>query len=150
MEIATLTRRELAFCVMAIAAGIAAIEIATTAVGPPLRIDWDWFKSVGLGLLCLLAAVLGYFAPRHPWRWGFLPILVIPFWILLRSGGGTMWPVFAIAFMAASIACVSNWLSVVSPERSRLLEPGSMRFSTAASGTSLTRTQIFTEASPWL
>jgi lipopolysaccharide export LptBFGC system permease protein LptF len=115
MEIATPTRRELAFCVLAIAAGIAAIEIATTAVGPPLRIDWDWFKSVGLGLLCLLAAVLGYFAPRHPWRWGFLPILVIPFWILLRSGGGNMWPVFAIAFMAASIppiiaAYVGAWL----------------------------------------
>ena len=51
--------------------------------------------------------------------------------------------------MAASMAWVSNWLSVVSPDRSRRSEPGSMRFSTAASGTSLTRTQIFTDASPW-
>src|SRR3954471_10543091 len=51
--------------------------------------------------------------------------------------------------MAASMAWVSNWFSVVSPERSRRLEPWSMRFSTAASGTSFTRTQIFTNASPW-
>ena len=48
--------------------------------------------------------------------------------------------------MAASMAWVSNWLSVVSPERSRRLEFESMRFSTAASGTSFTRTQIFTES----
>ena len=49
--------------------------------------------------------------------------------------------------MAASMAWVSNWLSVVSPERSRRLVLWSMRFSTAASGTSLTRTQIFMRCS---
>jgi hypothetical protein len=46
--------------------------------------------------------------------------------------------------MAASIAWVSKGFRFLSPERSRRLEPSSMRFSTAASGTSLTRTQIFT------
>ena len=98
-----MTRWELIFCALAAAAGVAVIEIATTALGPPLRIDWGWFNTAGLALLCLLAAGLGYLAPRHPWRWGFLPILVVPFWILLRGGGGNLWPPFAIAFMAFSI-----------------------------------------------
>src|SRR4051794_31202190 len=45
--------------------------------------------------------------------------------------------------MAASMAWVSKGLRFFSPDRSRRLVFGSMRFSTAASGTSLTRTQIF-------
>ena len=46
--------------------------------------------------------------------------------------------------MAASMACVSKGLRFFSPVRSKRPVEGSMRFSTAASGTSLTRTQIFT------
>src|SRR5215212_10208821 len=45
--------------------------------------------------------------------------------------------------MAASMAWVSNGLRFFSPDLSSRLELGSMRFSTAASGTSFTRTQIF-------
>src|SRR3954468_2334343 len=45
--------------------------------------------------------------------------------------------------MAASMAWVSKGFRFFSPERSRRFELESMRFSTAASGTSLTRTQIF-------
>ncbi len=45
--------------------------------------------------------------------------------------------------MAASMAWVSKGLRFFSPLRSRRIVLGSMRFWTAASGTSLTRTQIF-------
>ena len=110
-----MTRWEFTFCVLAAAAGVIILEIATTAFGPPLRIDWDWYKTAGLPLICLLAAGLGYLAPRHPWRWGFLPIVVVPFWILFRGGGGSMWPIFAFSFIACSIppiitAYVGAWL----------------------------------------
>ena len=50
--------------------------------------------------------------------------------------------------MAASMACVSKGFRFFSPERLRRPVEGSMRFSTAASGTSLTRTQIFTGSGP--
>src|SRR4051794_26540147 len=50
--------------------------------------------------------------------------------------------------MAASMACVSYGLRFFSPLRSRRPEDGLIRLVTAASGTSLTRTQIFM-ASPW-
>src|ERR687894_361579 len=46
--------------------------------------------------------------------------------------------------IAASIACVSYGFRFFSPERSSRPVEGSIRFSTAASGTSFTRTQIFT------
>ena len=49
----------------------------------------------------------------------------------------------SLTCMAASMACVSNGFRFFSPERSIRMELSSMRFSTAASGTSLTRTQIF-------
>ena len=46
--------------------------------------------------------------------------------------------------MAASMACVSYGFRFLSPLRSKRPVDGLIRLSTAASGTSLTRTQIFT------
>src|SRR3954451_14467494 len=54
----------------------------------------------------------------------------------------------SLSCMAASMAWVSNGFRFFSPERSRRPVDGLMRFSTAASGTSLTRTQIFTGSWP--
>ena len=54
----------------------------------------------------------------------------------------------SLSCMAASIACVSNGFRFFSPLRSMRPVDGLMRFSTAASGTSLTRTQIFTAYKP--
>ncbi len=50
----------------------------------------------------------------------------------------------SLSRIAASMACVSKGLSRVSPPRSRRPVAGLMRFVTPASGTLLTRTQIFT------
>ena len=52
----------------------------------------------------------------------------------------------SLSCIAASMACVSNGLRFFSPPRSSRPVEGLIRFSTAASGTSFTRTQIFTEA----
>ena len=56
----------------------------------------------------------------------------------------------SLSCIAASMACVSNGFRFFSPLRSRRPVEASMRFSTAASGTSLTSTQIFTEDTSWL
>ena len=45
--------------------------------------------------------------------------------------------------IAASMPCVSNGLRFFSPERSSRIVDASIRFCTAASGTSFTRQQIF-------
>src|SRR5690349_5600978 len=52
--------------------------------------------------------------------------------------------------IAASIAWVSNGLRFFSPLRSSLIVFGSIRFSTAASGTSFTSTQIFKARVPFV
>jgi hypothetical protein len=49
----------------------------------------------------------------------------------------------SLSCMAASMAWVSKGLRLFSPLRSSRMVPVSMRFCTAASGTSFTRTQIF-------
>ena len=51
----------------------------------------------------------------------------------------------SLSCIAASMACVSNGLRFFSPLRSSRPVEGLIRFSTAASGTSFTRTQIFTQ-----
>jgi hypothetical protein len=108
-------RSEWATCAAAMAAGIGVIEFAIVSV-TPLRVDWDWFNSGGMVTLCLIAAALGFLEPRHPWRWGFLPIAAIPAWMLVRGGSlGNMWPIFLLSFAAAAIppmiaAWIGAWL----------------------------------------
>src|SRR2546421_132075 len=72
---------------------------------------------------------------------GARPALSGP-WVAATTSSTSALPPSLIC-MAASIAWVSKGLRFFSPERSRRLLPASMRFSTAASGTSFTRTQIF-------
>ncbi len=51
--------------------------------------------------------------------------------------------------IAASMPWVSKGFRFFSPERSSLIVEGSIRFCTAASGTSFTRQQIFKCVPPW-
>ena len=55
----------------------------------------------------------------------------------------------SLSCIAASMAWVSNGLRFFSPLRSSRPVEASMRFSTAASGTSFTKTQIFTGDTSW-
>src|SRR4051812_7169119 len=67
--------------------------------------------------------------------------------VTAMTSSTSIWPP-SFSCMAASMACVSKGFRFFSPERLRRPVEGSMRFSTAASGTSLTRTQIFTGSGP--
>ena len=98
-----MTRQETAFSVLGAVAGIALVEVATIQLSP-LRLDFGWYGTTGLPLLGLLAAVLGYFAPRQAWRWGLIPTAAALIWILIRSRDvGNLWPIFVVVFMATSI-----------------------------------------------
>ena len=110
-----MTRDEWIGIAAAVAIGIGVIEWSFISI-EKLRIDWDWFQSVGLILICATAGLLGYWQPRHAWRWGFLSIAAIPVWILIRAGSlGPMGPIFVLGFMAFVIppivaAVIGAWL----------------------------------------
>jgi len=72
-----MTRDEWISVAAALVIGIGVIEWSFISI-EKLRIDWDWFQSVGLILICAAAGLLGYWQPRHAWRWGFLSIAAIP------------------------------------------------------------------------
>ena len=109
-----MTRQEALFCVLSVGAGVAVVN-AAFIVPEAARVDWAWYNATGMPLLCVLAAALGFLEPRHAWRWGFLPIIVVPPWIFWRSGGnGALWPIFAIVFLSWAIAPVmSAYLGVL-------------------------------------
>ena len=103
-----MTRQETAFSVLGVVAGIALVEVATIQLSP-LRLDFGWYGTSGLALLGLLAAVLGYFAPRQAWRWGLIPTAAALIWILIRSRDvGNLWPIFVVVFMATSIVPIGS------------------------------------------
>jgi len=99
-----MTRREAVFCVLSLAAGVVVLDAAIIAPEKAL-VDWSWYRATGMPIICLLAAALGFLEPRHAWRWGLLPIIVVPPWVLWRSGGnGALWPIFFIMFLYRAIA----------------------------------------------
>jgi hypothetical protein len=101
-----MTRKEAAFCLLSLAAGV--VVLAAAIIEPAVgRVDWPWYQSTGRIILCLLAAGLAFLEPRHAWRWGLLPIIVVPPWVLWRTDGyGTMWPIFMLIFLHWAIAPV--------------------------------------------
>jgi hypothetical protein len=80
-------------------------------------------------------------APSDTALWSARTALSGPIDTAMTSSTGTSPP--SLICMAASIACVSKGLRFFSPLRSIRPVEASIRFSTAASGTSFTRTQIF-------
>jgi hypothetical protein len=110
-----MTRSEWANSVAALATGVGVIEFSFISI-VPTRVDWNWFESGGLTIISLVAGILGYLEPKHAGRWGFLPIVAIPAWMLIRGGNlGNLWPIFLFAFMAFAIppmiaAWIGAWL----------------------------------------
>ncbi len=54
--------------------------------------DSDLYFTLGLPLVYLLSAVLGYLEPNKPWRWGAAPLAGQGLWMLLTQGPGNLLP----------------------------------------------------------
>ena len=58
------------------------------------REAWDsaWYFQAAIPAQCLISAVLGYFAPVRPWRWGAVPMGAQTLWMLASQGVGNLFP----------------------------------------------------------
>lgn len=68
--------------------------------------DSALYYQIGMPVICLASAVLGFLEPRKSWRWGALPICGQFFWLLITQGPGNLLPLGMIAFSILSIPSI--------------------------------------------
>jgi hypothetical protein len=84
----------------ALAIVIGALTWAVISAASGRREAWDssWYFSVGMPVICVASAVLGFLEPRRSWRWGVAPLAGQFFWMLGTQGPGNLLPLGVIVF----------------------------------------------------
>jgi hypothetical protein len=64
------------------------------------REAWDsqWYFMVGVPVVCVVSAVVGFVEPVRPWRWGAAPLAGQFFWMLVTQGPGNLLPLGVLVF----------------------------------------------------
>lgn len=72
------------------------------------REAWDsqWYFMIGVPVVCVLSAILGFIEPSRPWRWGTAPLAGQFVWMLLTQGPGNLLPLGVIVFGILAIPSV--------------------------------------------
>ncbi|WHZ24405.1 MAG: hypothetical protein OJF47_003517 [Nitrospira sp.] len=60
--------------------------------------DSELYVTFGIPFLCLVAGLLGYLAPSHPWRWGVIPLVGQALWLFAAQGLGNLWVLGLVMF----------------------------------------------------
>jgi len=76
--------------------------------------DSEWYWLVGVPVVCVLSAVLGFVEPDRPWRWGVAPLVGQFFWMLVTQGPGNLLPLGVIVFGVLAIpSIITAWLGAL-------------------------------------
>lgn len=108
--------------VIAIVGGVI-LWLATSIVSGRTE-AWDsalyWVAAYPSALL--LAGILGYLAPKKPWRWALTVMLVQAFVLAITASGFGLLPLGLIvfAFLALPLIAVSHMAAGIRNRRSRL------------------------------
>ena len=78
----------------ALAAGSGILVWVAVSMLSGRREAWDSeaYYQIGLPVLCVVSAVLGYFEPDRPWRWGAIPLAAQAVTMFAMQGLGNLWP----------------------------------------------------------
>ena len=105
-----------------VAAGGGALIWALIVAVTGKREAWDssLYFSVGVPVVCVLAAMLGFVEPRKTWRWGVAPLAGQFACMLLLVGVGNLLPVGLMVFGMLSIPpVIAAWLGGVIARRAQ-------------------------------
>ena len=79
---------------------IGALTWAVISAASGRREAWDssWYFSVGMPVICVASAILGFVEPQKSWRWGITPLAGQFLWMLFTQGPGNLLPLGVIVF----------------------------------------------------
>ena len=103
----------------AVLSGIGAWVLVTVISGQREAWDSQWYLLLGMPLICVVPASLGFVEPTRPWRWGLVPILAQTVWMFTTQGLGNLWPLGIVASLVLAIPPTLDSISrCVSPKES--------------------------------
>jgi len=92
----------------ALAIVLGALTWAVISAASGRREAWDssWYFSVGMPVICVASAILGFLEPHKSWRWGVTPLAGQFLWMLVTQGPGNLLPLGVIVFGVLSAPSV--------------------------------------------
>ena len=91
---------------LAVVTGVVTWAAISTISGRREAWDSAWYFSVGMPIVCVISAVLGFIEPQKPWRWGVAPLIGQFFWMLLTQGPGNLLPLGIVVFAVLSVPSI--------------------------------------------
>ena len=90
----------------AIICGVSVWIFVSAVSGKKEAWDSGLYFSVGMSVVCVMSAVLGFSEPSRSWRWGVTPLVGQFFWMLLTQGPGNLLPLGVVAFAILSVPSI--------------------------------------------
>ncbi len=91
-----------------VAVGVGILVWMVVSMVSHKREAWDsqWYFMVGVPVVCVVSAILGYVEPNRSWRWGAAPLAGQFVWMLLTEGPGNLLPLGVIVFGILAIPSI--------------------------------------------
>jgi hypothetical protein len=102
----TLKLTDRAAFVIAAAAGAVGWLVIASSSGRREAWDSELYFGIFLPAVAVLVAWLGYLAPRHAWRWAFVPFAAQAVVAFAQDPAGSLMPVGLIVFAVFGVVCV--------------------------------------------
>jgi small-conductance mechanosensitive channel len=90
----------------AVVTGIVVWVFVSTVSGRREAWDSQWYVLIGIPVVCLVSAALGYVETSRPWRWGVAPLIGQFSWMLLTQGPGNLLPLGLVVFGVLSVPSI--------------------------------------------
>jgi len=96
---------------VAVVSGILVWVVVSTVSGKREAWDSEWYFLIGIPVVCVVSAGLGFVEPSRPWRWGEAPLLAQAVWMIVTQGAGNLLPLGLVVFGVLAIPSVMTaWL----------------------------------------
>ncbi|MGQ0666959.1 MAG: hypothetical protein ACT4O4_07995 [Nitrospiraceae bacterium] len=96
---------------LAVVIGIAVWIGISTVSGRREAWDSESYFIIGVPVVCVASAVLGFLEPSRPWRWGVAPLVGQFSWMLLTQGPGNLLPLGMVVFGVLSVpSIITAWI----------------------------------------
>lgn len=91
---------------VAVGIGIAMWIVVSSLSGRREAWDSEWYFLIGVPVICVVSAALGFIETSRPWRWGVAPLIGQFSWMLVTQGPGNLLPLGVVMFGVLSLPSV--------------------------------------------
>ena len=91
---------------LAVLIGVSSWVVVSMVSGRREAWDSQWYFLIGIPVVCIVSAALGFLEPSRPWRWGVAPLLGQFSWMLFTQGPGNLLPLGLVVFGVLAIPSI--------------------------------------------